>query len=452
MKMNYLNLFVYFFFIPFVLVGQHFEESQYHFPELVPDIEQWINTPNAVAELNDTYRIIAAYRKQRSTTEAPWIPLDSTQYIYDEQERLSEVKSLTWNAPNWNYSQRTSYTWNENDQITSSLQQSWNGTEWVFEEDNFRFTQAYNLEGNITLYHGQLWKSGTWIDFYKATYYYDTLSNRLATAIIQNADEAGQLINSRKTLYLEYNEEGEILESILQFWENGAWVSDQRRLIEYGIDGLKAQVLYQKSSENGWLDDRLLTCQYNSEGLETMILNQEWNQEETSWENTYRALLEYDEGFNLLMRSFDRWETSVENWKNFRRTSYTYDEHGNEKTIWHQIWSEEDEVWQADTHTTYYYNIFVHTENQNRIDPAAISLFPNPAKDQLWLKINDSILTNKPLQVKVLNSAGQVQKTIFIESLDDSYTLDTGAWLSGIYFLQIIQQDSFLTKKLVIEH
>ena len=79
-----------------------------------------------------------------------------------------------------------------------------------------------------------------------------------------------------------------------------------------------------------------------------------------------------------------------------------------------------------------------------------VILYPNPTRDEIYLKLNDTTFGN--IEVKVFNLYGQVLE--FIE-LNDKYSNDLHLSLShydqGVYFVSIQKDSYFKTLKFIIQ-
>lgn len=81
---------------------------------------------------------------------------------------------------------------------------------------------------------------------------------------------------------------------------------------------------------------------------------------------------------------------------------------------------------------------------------AISNLYPNPAKDILFLEIN--FINNKDLSVKILNQIGEIVKEINTTSdYQKTIKIDTIDLSSGIYFLTISGENINSMRKLVIQ-
>ncbi|MBL4709624.1 MAG: T9SS type A sorting domain-containing protein, partial [Flavobacteriales bacterium] len=79
-------------------------------------------------------------------------------------------------------------------------------------------------------------------------------------------------------------------------------------------------------------------------------------------------------------------------------------------------------------------------------DEDKVSIFPNPIKDVLHLRLEKELIQS----IELFNTKGQlVLKQRGINNKNLSLNLE--AYVSGIYFIRIISNHSMTTKKVIIE-
>ena len=89
-----------------------------------------------------------------------------------------------------------------------------------------------------------------------------------------------------------------------------------------------------------------------------------------------------------------------------------------------------------------------YEEISNELD---VILYPNPTRDEIYLKLNDASFGN--IQVKVFNLHGQLLE--FIELNDkssDDLRLSLSHYDQGVYFVSIQKDSYFKTLKFIIQH
>lgn len=95
-------------------------------------------------------------------------------------------------------------------------------------------------------------------------------------------------------------------------------------------------------------------------------------------------------------------------------------------------------------------DVFASIEEKSKIDNSDVVLYPNPATDNLNIIINAKASNNG--QVNILDITGKVlsSQDINLENGKNVINQNTNDLSSGIYFVQVKCNESFVTKKLVV--
>lgn len=86
--------------------------------------------------------------------------------------------------------------------------------------------------------------------------------------------------------------------------------------------------------------------------------------------------------------------------------------------------------------------------SENELE-AALSLFPNPASDEVNISINNK--TFGAIEITVVNSLGQVLQTIDDSNVSGTMTINVSNYSSGLYFVNIQADGVRVSKKLLIK-
>lgn len=78
-----------------------------------------------------------------------------------------------------------------------------------------------------------------------------------------------------------------------------------------------------------------------------------------------------------------------------------------------------------------------------------INVFPNPASDNISIKINMSI--DESAKAQVIDMLGQVVYSAKLNNTDNLLKISTRTWNSGLYFVSIQSGDQIITKKVLVE-
>ncbi|MEM9991450.1 MAG: T9SS type A sorting domain-containing protein, partial [Bacteroidota bacterium] len=81
-----------------------------------------------------------------------------------------------------------------------------------------------------------------------------------------------------------------------------------------------------------------------------------------------------------------------------------------------------------------------------------LELLPNPAQDQLWLRLAKNAPTSRePAQVTIFNMQGKAQQKQVLSEFQQAQKIDIGQLKPGIYLLQLTQRDQRYVRKLVVQ-
>ena len=85
--------------------------------------------------------------------------------------------------------------------------------------------------------------------------------------------------------------------------------------------------------------------------------------------------------------------------------------------------------------------------NENLTDLGEISIYPNPAKNEITIEFNQNSSTSRI--VKILDLNGQIVKKVFLHS--NKTILNTETLNSGIYIVHIKTDEGIITQKLILQ-
>ena len=174
---------------------------------------------------------------------------------------------------------------------------------------------------------------------------------------------------------IEYDSFGNILSSILFFYEDGNWSEHEKIIYEYDNELLVLQTSYLRQIEMEPYHQ--IEYSYNSLGLCSESIESHWFGEWNPW-----GKMEYSYNEQALCTEDIAYGVVGDEWSSIRRNTYEYDSRGNciRKTFFNHydnspdwINSEKDEYFYDDnnnciTHNSYYYDHFDEEWNLNYDD------------------------------------------------------------------------------------
>jgi hypothetical protein len=205
--------------------------------------------------------------------------------------------------------------------------------------DSTAITYTYDIFGNcLTEAHGRN---------YQHIYTYDNSGNRLTT-IFQwwvNND----WVNSSRSSYT-YDDSGNCLIFLWEKWSDSAWTVTGRNCFTYNSAGLMLTNLCQWWSNDKWVQVYIEKYDYDSNGNCLTDFYQRWVNNE--WQNGDRHTNTYDISGNCLTQFYE--ECSDTGWVNEYRNTYTYSNSGYRHDYVYEIW--QDNAWMIYTKDTYTYD------------------------------------------------------------------------------------------------
>jgi hypothetical protein len=98
------------------------------------------------------------------------------------------------------------------------------------------------------------------------------------------------------------------------------------------------------------------------------------------------------------------------------------------------------------------YSISGSYKNANQISDLEferVKIYPNPCSDFLYLEFSDFSVQN--LHIRILNSAGNELKSYFFNTVFEKLTLHFENFPTGMYFLELKNNDFIFTKKIILK-
>lgn len=322
---------------------------------------------------------------------------DEVFYTYDGSSNRRQLIGIrkTWNntSSTWvNYSKDSS-TYDGNGHLIYHLYQTWDGNTWV---NNNQTTYTYDANGNLTNTLYETWNGFIWVNGYAYTYTYDANGNRISSLKL-TPSVYDEIITST------YDANGKLTNEVQEtgYTNGGVWhrVSGSQSVYTYDANGKLLNKLQQSWNGSVWVNFDQYTYTYDANGNRTSTLYQRWVG--GAWINNTNQADTYDaNGKNLthLEQNFDYFTGTLNDW---RLTTTTYDASGYTLTTVFQTEYLSNGYKRYDS-CHYYYSAGVsgilNTVGTSVIE---ISLFPNPAINQLFIE------TTAPVnEVNIYNTTG----------------------------------------------
>ncbi len=264
--------------------------------------------------------------------------------------------------------------------------------------DNFKPYRNFSLRGSAdtvlmdsTVYY-QGDPSGTvWERDQKEIYFYDSQHRITEIQYLAWDNVQNEWVYDFRELYVSYDNYGNNIEYIEQFWDGTQWVNDIRitveyssqfpdrmtRRVEYNWDNgtqqwiYSLQVVYNRDNQgniteylvqtwdnvsNTWINDSRLLSTYDANGNMTKYERQVWNTGTSSWEPQWRYLYAYDSNNREVERTYETYDVVSSAWVPNTRYNFTYDLSGNLTERVRQLWNSGTSSWDNSSRDVYTYN------------------------------------------------------------------------------------------------
>jgi len=343
-----------------------------------------------------------------------WLERRRNEVIYSKGKVLLNVV-YNWDSlsKQWVGEYREEFAYNDNWDELSETRFAWSmvQNQWI---NQFKAEFNYDSENREIAFNSFEWNklSNTWISLYKSETSYNSFGNVTLDISFKWDTISSQWFGYMKNEHL-YDTNGNLTLDESFSWNNNKLVSNER--IEY---------------------------KYNFEGnleFETHIKN--WNESTNYW--SFKDEYAYDNTGNIKISTGYTWNTITQNWDGLLKYSYYYDEKGNENLVLeYQLDTiSNDWVLKYKTYSYFPYNTKLQITNAQKNEN--IRVYPNPANEILYIKLNE-----KPLSQGMLyNSSGQLIRNFEIQTGVNSIYI--GDLKSGLYYIQIKMKNGDIAKKVI---
>jgi hypothetical protein len=398
--------------------------------------------------------------------------------------------SQSWSVESgvWLNDRLYSYTYDNGNNLTSELYQEWEENEWI---PKFRYSYSYaNVNSYMKLF--QMRENGTWVNDWQSTYTMDEYGNVVNEFREDWVDESWvEHVNYTYT----YDESGNQTSYLWQFWDNNEWDNYSMRLYTYDLDGNNLTHLKQNWEANAWVNEFIYTYTYDEYGNRLSWLSQGWL--DSLWLNLGLRVYTYNSNGDRLTYLSQYWLSQLSQWFNQDYYIYSYNEFGEIMSIVQQNWYDQDWInefkteynhltgqtsalvysWNEDSweesliplecdiiidgeliltrqarYLALYHSSITGIENSSKLFVSLlINVFPNPASNQLKIKINpEDYSTNTTIEL--INQAGSVIKiqTVSTNSLNSFIEMNVADIPSGIYVLTVTDGIKQASRKIII--
>lgn len=310
-------------------------------------------------------------------------------YTYDAQGRLSQTIEMDWDegSSSWKNSDRDLFTYDAQGRLVRSVYQSWEDGLSNWEDGGLRATMTYTSGSMTGIYEG--WDGTQWEKSYKTTITYYGNDNPL-TSISWN-------------------------------WSSGSWVENDKEILTYDGSGNLATYIEQDWGGSAWENENRYTYSYNSGDKVTATMFEDYNDTTSSFDTSGRMVFTLNNDNQCTSLIAESWTGSA----------WTQASNGNEKIIFH------------------YEDIDDGTGIHDVLSENDFSFFPNPAKDELHIKMANSKLVTG---ISITDISGRVVFKTRSGLRASELTIPLSKLTDGLYYLQVTSGGQKGTKPFVVRH
>jgi hypothetical protein len=370
-------------------------------------IDHWSNY-KSISNKYDSNGNIDSVITQSSYNDEPFENATLDIFINDNDGTLLQTINQSWSKVSilWINNSQTTFTYNNNKTIHITSDASWNRNTASWQA-NMQTVYTYTATGKLYNYLVQQWQTNQWINQWLYTCYFDT--NGFASGVLTEMFDGFDFEKYRQ--YSDKNNsDGSIHQHTSQYWveAQNTWVNELRDTYAYsGPCLLPLNVLFFTATKNG-------------------------NEVKLSWKDAGERNVSYF----TIQRSFngnDFVSLGTIQAKN-GTGSNAYDYADNiEKTNAAKI----------------YYRLKVFDKDQSylysKILPVALSIytgtlkvFPNPAKDQLFVLFKKQSTSKAELQITDILGKVIYSNTINNAQQNNMAIADISSLSKGIYYVALI--------------
>ncbi|HAH24457.1 MAG TPA: hypothetical protein DCL77_12015 [Prolixibacteraceae bacterium] len=359
--------------------------------------------------------------------------------------------------------ERTLFSYDNAGKIKTELQYKWNQivNRWL----DFKYENAYDRSGKITSkkyngwyiqylqgmgnYRGFFYYKDTTVALpYKMSYPYEY--NNLGQPSVIWRFTFDQYDTPVVTWYrCNYDSNGNIT-SIDGGWDTSPYVE------EYAYDSNKTLVTVTQSRFLQYNYVSLTFCSskikyeytYDSDNRVKNILSYYWSPTASEWHNVSKVDYNYQANGGIESRVYAIIDTTSNELIPADRTEFKYNKNDKIQLREDYAWNKTTSQWEIRKKLYYYYNNLdpkAKLFESNLDSEMPFSIFPNPAKDILWIEnMSDDV---SPLHI--YNNKGQCVKTDKIEK--GMNTISLMQLPKGLYYITIPVMNELKSCKLIIE-
>lgn len=367
---------------------------------------------------------------------------------YDPDGLLSQLKTEWVENEKWDY-RRHRY---EYDAFHNMTLDWFDGAAYLYPFGGRRrkvYTYQGNLLSSYALYEGTFHSFILWYCADSIVYKYDMLGRLIET------NSYNDNMQHVKTVHYDYPEQHQTVLTTEKLID-GAWNTVSRTTKYFSEEDLLLNSLTETCNDGIYSNSSLVTYTYSSSGKTTDVLTQNWT--DGAWTNVKLLAYSYNENDFLVSLEIKEWQNGGFESKN--RAVYEPNEHGYPVVVTFEKWNGEewvDGTWESDLFVFNERHLARQNDELCRMNVKRIEIhytntpMPNYAVQeqgvaQEFCKVFPNPTTGKVAitgeglrRAEAVNVLGQRVATATSEG--NQLTIDLGGLPSGIYFVNVTDED-----------
>ena len=295
----------------------------------------------------DGYREVERLQQSWNATNEEWINeiRHTSEYLTDDL--LSFRYGEIWENEEWEFGTKVTYTYSGVLNTELLVQNNENGN-WI---NALLYSKTYDDYDNLTLESYFNWENDQWYNQINRSWFYENGNCNLY--IIEQINNAQDIDSTRYTY--NYDENNNCLSSIKESKDEEEWQYESREDYYYESNILDYSEFFFFSNGN-WLLHSKNSYAYDDDGNILERLLQFWINEE--WANMLRSLFFYDENNNEIL--YQKEDFIDNTWEIIGSRDKLYDEHDNMISATDKSW--EDGQSTLTSRDLYTYEIYTGVE------------------------------------------------------------------------------------------
>lgn len=346
--------------------------------------------------------------------------------------------------------------------LDSFLVQTWSETTGQLVNDS-KIMFTYDANGNETQEVTYYWEpnSGEWLPDYKTDYDYNSSNQQIRETDSRWDENTNGWVYGRQNEYT-YNSYGYNTVVISSDWleSSSKWDATDKYEKTYNTQGKLTTQLTYYFSNNAWTLAWKEEFTYDMNGFESMVVTYHYDQN-NKWVISGKRKTDrtYDTYTNILSEVYSTWDIATLEWTYKYKSEFTYDLNvsGNDilwvfgdmcKNKLQSVTNYKEYVnntWVKSEYITFSYSDLTTAIDDQSITHAAVSLFPNPAKNIISCSL---AAQGNIARLIVYDAEGN---SVINQQVENKAAVSVAHLQSGLYFYNLADTKTSVNGKLVIE-